>query len=304
MKLSQTLAKKTLAVSASLALAFGGALAFTGSAQAVDATGTTMTFESDDALGAAAGAFEGGSSSIVASPSGHAGNVLRFVKEAAGQDWSGVNLVVPANSLRVTTGDHPVITMDYFSGASVATPVMLKMQDAGGWPGGHICLKAVEAQPGWNFLSFDMSTCDAYDTNVNEPWIPANLINESYRADLTYIVAAIFPNFGADDKDYTGAAAEAKNGQIFLIDNVQFNKAAASAPTAKITGPSKKVLRVEVANAAGKQVTVKIPGVRNWTSSGVFGAGSKTLNFTVPSGTYKVTVTVGHKTVVKTQVVK
>ncbi|MEY4079416.1 MAG: hypothetical protein RIS80_1185, partial [Actinomycetota bacterium] len=32
MKLSQTLAKKTLAVSASLALAFGGALALSGSA--------------------------------------------------------------------------------------------------------------------------------------------------------------------------------------------------------------------------------------------------------------------------------
>ena len=56
MKLSQTLAKKTLAVSASLALALGGALAFTGSAQAVDATGTTLTFEADDAIGAAAAA--------------------------------------------------------------------------------------------------------------------------------------------------------------------------------------------------------------------------------------------------------
>jgi hypothetical protein len=88
-----------------------------------------------------------------------------------------------------------------------------------------------------------------------------------------------------------------------LIDNVSFNSAPAG-PSAKITGPSKNVLRVEVANAAGRQVTVKIPGVRTWISSGLFGAGAKTLNFNVPSGSYKVAVTVGHKTVVKTQVVK
>jgi hypothetical protein len=298
MKLSQTLAKKTLAVSASLALALGGALAFTGSAQAVDATGTTLTFEADDAIGTAAGAsgaFEGGAAEIAASPAGHAGKVLKFTK--SGQAWSGVNLVLPDSNLRITTGDLPVVTMDVWSGATAATPVMFKLQSAGGWPGSHNCLKAVEVQPGWNFLSFDMSTAKCIDTDNG--WA-----GESYQTGVSYIVAAVFPNFGADDTTYTGAAAEAVNNQIYLIDNVQFNTAAASAPTAKITGPSKKVLRVEVANAAGKQVTVKIPGVRNWTSSGVFGAGSKTLNFTVPSGTYKVTVTVGHKTVVKTQVVK
>jgi hypothetical protein len=295
MKLSQTLAKKTLAVSASLALALGGALAFTGSAQAVDATGTTLTFEADDAIGAAAAAFEGGTSEIAAGPSGHAGKVLKFTK--TGQAWSGVNLVLPDNNLRITTGDLPIVTADIWSGAAAATPVMFKLQSAGGWPGSHNCLKAVEVQPGWNFVSFDMTSGKCIDTD--NAWA-----TESYQTDVSYIVAAIFPNFGADDSTYTGAAAEAVNNQVYLIDNIQFNTAAASAPTAKITGPSKKVLRVEVANAAGKQVTVKIPGVRTWTSSGVFGAGSKTLNFTVPSGTYKVTVTVGHKTVVKTQVVK
>ena len=304
MKLSQTLAKKTLAVSASLALAFGGALAFTGSAQAVDATGTVMTFEADDTLGAAAAAFEGGMADILPAPAGHAGKVLQFTKAATGQPWSGVNLVLPENNLRVTTGDNPVITMDYFSGASATTPVMVKLQDAGGWPGGHICLKTVEAQPGWNYLSFDMSTCDAYDTNVNEPWVYANLIREDYRADLSYIVAAVFPDFGADDKDYTGAEAVAPADQTFLIDNVKFNTAAVAAPTAKITGPSKKVLRVEVANAAGKQVVIRVLGVRTSTSGVVASNASKTFNLSVPSGTYKVRVTIGHSVFTKTQVVK
>lgn len=295
MKLSQSLARKTLAVSASLALALGGALAFTGSAQAVDATGTTLTFEADDAIGSAAAAFEGGASEIAASPAGHAGKVLKFTK--SGQDWSGVNLVLPDSNLRITTGDLPVVTADIWSGAASATPVMFKLQSAGGWPGSHNCLKAVEVQPGWNFVSFDMTSGKCIDTDNG--WA-----NESYQAGVSYIVAAIFPNFGADDTTYTGAAKLANANQVYLIDNIRFNSAAASAPTAKVSGPSKKVLRVTLNNAEGLKASVKIQGVRTWTSSGTFSAGEKVLNFTVPSGTYKVTVTVGHKTVVKTQVVK
>ena len=295
MKLSQTLAKKTLAVSASLALAFGGALALSGSAQAVDATGTTLTFEANDAIGGAAAAFEGGTSEIAASPAGHAGKVFKFTK--TGQAWSGANLVLPDNNVRVTTADLPVVTADIWSGAAGPTPVMFKLQSAGGWPGGHNCLKAVEVQPGWNFVSFDMTSGKCLDTGNG--WAA-----ENYPADVPFIVAAIFPNFGADDTTYTGAAAEAVNNQVYLIDNIQFNTAAASAPTAKITGPSKNTVRVEVANAAGKQVVIKVAGVRTATSSVVTTNSTKTFNLSVPKGTYKVTVTVGHKTVVKTQVVK
>lgn len=297
MKLSQTLAKKTLAVSASFALALGGALAFTGSAQAVDATGTTLTFEADDTIGAAAGAFEGGTSSIVDGPAGHAGKVFRFVKAASGQAWSGANLVLPENNLRVTTGDLPVVTADIWSGAAVATPVMFKLQSAGGWPGSHNCMKAVEVKPGWNFVTFDLSAGKCIDTDNG--WAP-----EAYQAGVSYIVAAIFPDFSADDSTYSGAPAADKADQVYLIDNIRFNAAAASAPTAKITGPSKKVLRVTLNNAEGKKVTVKVQGVRTWTSSGTFGAGEKVVNLTVPSGTYKVTVVVGHSEFKKTQVVK
>lgn len=295
MKLSQTFAKKSLAVSASLALALGGALAFTGSAQAVDATGTTLTFEADDTIGAAASAFEGGTSEIADSPAGHAGKVFKFTK--TGQDWSGANLVLPDNNLRVTTGDLPVVTMDIWSGAASATPVMFKLQSAGGWPGSHNCLKAVEVQPGWNFVSYDMSTAKCIDTDNG--WA-----GESYQTGVSYIVAAIFPNFGADDTTYTGAAKLPNDGQVYLIDNIKFNSAASSAPTAKVTGPSKKVLRVDVNNAEGKKVSIKVQGVRTWTSSTTFTAGEKTIKLTVPSGTYKVTVTVGHSVFKKTQVVK
>ncbi len=294
---SKTLAKKTLAVSASLALAFGGALALSGSAQAVDATGTVLTFEADDTLGAAAAAFEGGASAIVDGSGGHAGKVLQFTKLASGQQWSGANLVLVDNNLRVTTGDLPVVTMDVWSGASVATPVMFKLQSAGGWPGSHTCAKAVEAQPGWNSLTFDMSTAKCTDTDNG--WA-----NESYQTGVSYIVAAVFPDFSDDDSTYTGAPNQAKADQVYLIDNISFNGAVAAAPTAKISGPSKKVLRVVLDHAAGQHATVKIKGVRTWTSSGTFTDGVKTLNFSVPSGTYKVTVTVGSTTVTKTQVVK
>lgn len=294
---SKSLAKKALAVSASLALGFGGALALSGSAQAADATATVVTFEADDTLGAAAAAFEGGAGAIADGSNGHAGKVFQFTKSAGGNQWSGMNLVLAENNLRVTTGDLPVVTMDVWSGASVATPVMFKLQSAAGWPGSHTCAKAVEAQPGWNSLSFDMSTAKCTDTDNG--WA-----NESYQTGLSYIVAAVFPDFSDDDSTYTGAPNQAKADQVYLIDNVSFNKSVSAAPTVKISGPSKKVLRVTLDNAAGQHATVKIKGVRSWTSSGTFTAGVKTLNFSVPSGSYKVSVTVGSTTVTKTQVVK
>ncbi len=296
---SSSLAKKALAASASLALAVGGAVTLTSSAQAADATPVVMTFDAGDTLGAAASAFEGGASVIADSPTGHTGKVLKFTKAASGQQWSGVNLVLPDNNLQVTTGANPVITMDYFSGATAATPVMIKLQDAAGWPGGHICLKSVEAKPGWNFLSFDMSTCDAYDTNVAEPWVYEHLVREDYRADLRYIVAAIFPDFGADDRDYTGAAAVTPADQVFLIDNIKFNSATSAAPTAKITSPFKKVLRVVVSNATGRQVVINVRKGKTWTSKVIPSDGPRTINVAVPSGNHTVTVTVGHTEIKK-----
>lgn len=280
MKLSQTLAKKTLAVSTSLALAFGGALAFTGSASAAG-TAVALTFGAGDTYGTSAdvAAFEGGTGSIDAAPAavggiGGDGQAFKFVK--TGQAWSGANILLPS-IVDVALGNK--VTVDYYNGGTTAEPVMIKLQE-GTWPTeGGKTHKTLEAAPGWNRLTFNMAT------------------GTGYSAAHVYKVAAIFPNFGADDTAYAGAAPGA-GGSTYYVDNVRFNGGI------KVTGPSKKVVRVTIDNPLGQRAKVKIAGVRTWTSSRVLGAGPATLNFAVPSGTYKVTVTVGSETVVKTQVVK
>jgi hypothetical protein len=280
MKLSQTLAKKTLAVSASLALAFGGALAFAGPASAAG-TAVALTFGSGDTYGTSGdvAAFEGGTSSIDAAPAavggiGGDGQAFKFVK--TGAPWSGANIMLPSV---VDTVLGNKITVDYYNGGTAAEPVMLKVQE-GTWPNeGGKSHKALEAAPGWNRLTFNMAT------------------GTGYNAAHVYKVAAIFPNFSADDTGYTGAGTGA-GGSTYYIDNVRFNGGI------KVTGPSKKVLRVTIDNPLGQRAKVKIAGVRTYTTSTVLGAGPRTMNFKVPSGTYKVTVTVGSETVVKTQVVK
>ncbi len=277
---SKTLAKKTLAVSASLALAFGGALALSGSASA-SGSAVALTFGAGDNYGTSAdvAAFEGGTGSIDTAPAavngiGGDGQAFKFVK--TGQPWSGANIMLPSI---VDTVLSNKITVDFYNGGNTAEPVMMKVQE-GTWPNeGGSSKKAVEAAPGWNRLTFDMST------------------GTGYNASHVYKVAAIFPNFSADDAGYTGHAT-GDQGSTYYVDNVRFNGGVA------ISGPSKKVLRVSVENPLGQRATVKIAGVRTWKSSGVFGADASTLNFTVPSGTYKVTVTVGSTTVIKTQVVK
>jgi len=280
MKLSHTLAKKSIAVSASLALAFGGALAFAGSASAAG-TAVALTFGQGDTYGTSpdVAAFEGSSSSIDAAPAavggiGGDGQALKIAK--TGNPWSGANILLPSV---VDTVLGNKVTVDYYNGGTTAEPVMIKLQE-GTWPNeGGKTHKTLEAAPGWNRLTFNMAT------------------GTGYNAAHVYKVAAIFPNFGADDTGYTGAAAAAM-GSTYYVDNVRFNGGI------KVTGPSKKVLRVTIDNPLGQRAKVKIAGVRTYTSSTVYGAGPRTLNFNVPSGTYKVTVTVGSETVVKTQVVK
>ena len=277
---SKTLAKKTLAVSASLALAIGGALAMTGSASAAGSA-VALTFGDGDTYGtnAAVAAFEGASSAIDDAPAaagviGGDGKALKINK--TGNAWSGANLLVPA---MVDTALDNKITVDYFNGGTAAEPVMMKVQE-GTWPNeGGSSKKAVEAAPGWNRLTFNMATGIGYD------------------AAHVYKVAAIFPNFSADDTAYAGAAPGPMDS-VYYIDNVRFNGGVA------VSGPSKKVLKVYIANPLGQRVSVRIPGVRTWKSSTVGSTGIVNKTFTVPSGTYKVTVTVGSQSFVKTQVVK
>jgi hypothetical protein len=298
---SKTLAKKTLAVSASLALAFGGALALSGSANAAGSS-HTLDFEAVETIDVAPAGFEGGITSVAAY--GPTGDALKFIKTAAGQDYSGANLILDTDGLQFASNANPVITLDYYSPLVVGSPVMLKIQTDAGWPGGRTCMKAVEAAPGWSNLSFDFATATCKDTRVDPNWDASKWINTGYDASATYRLLAIFPDFAADDPSYTGAAAVTKADQEFYIDNVVVSTAAALQATAKVPGPSNNVVRVAWANALGHKVKVVVKGARTWTSSGRAGSGAGSVNLHVPAGTYKVTVTIGSTTVVKTQVVK
>jgi hypothetical protein len=307
MKLSKTLAKRTLAVSASLALALTGSFAMTGSASA-DGTSQTMTFESDDTLGlATAGGSFGGSTTAIAT-FGPTGDALAITK--AGETYSGANLILDTDGLQLASNANTVMTVDYYSAASEASPVMFKLQTEGGWPGGKVCFKAVEAAAGWNALTIDWATAHCVDASAatlgdGNQWNPGNWITTGYDGTANYKLLAVFPDFGADDPTYTGAAQVAYAGEVYYIDNVVIGTAATLTPSVKVTGPSKKVLRVDWSDALGQKVKVVVKGVRTWTSSSrVSSNASGSVKLTVPSGTYKVTVTVGSKTVVKTQVVK
>jgi hypothetical protein len=171
-------------------------------AHAADSTKVFLSFESAD-FGkgvsiSGQGPFGGPSTSISATTN-LMGDSLKFVK--SGEPWGGVNLLIATTTaFRYTDADKPMITMDYWSNDTVASPVMLKLT-----AGDSAVLKAVEAQPGMNSLTFDMSTGLGWD------------------ATKEYNIVTVFPNFGADDTSYTGAAAVANTGQIYEIDNVSIN---------------------------------------------------------------------------------
>lgn len=302
MKLSKTFAKRALAVSAGLALALTGSVAVSGSANA-DGTSHTLDFETGDTIGLAAAAFEGGLASVTTF--GPTGDALKFTKAASGQAWSGANLILDTDGLQLASNANTVVTLDYYSPLAEASPVLLKVQTDSGWPGGRFCVKAVEAAPGWSNLSVDFADAVCKDTRIDSWWDSGQWINTGYDGSANYKLLAIFPDFGADDATYTGAAAATPADQEFYIDNVVVGTAATLDPTVKVTGPSKKVVRVDWSDAKGQKVKVVVKGARTWTSSSrVSSNAAGSVKLTVPSGTYKVTVTIGAKTVVKTQVVK
>ena len=180
-----------------------GSLVVTGitPAQAADATPLFINFESDDPLKALAisaqGPF-GGTSTEVKASTNLLGDALFVTK--AGEPWAGVNiLLTPSTPYKYTGEGKQIITLDYFSPDSVASPVMLKLE------GSSAALKAVEAQPGAQTLTFDMSS--------GTGWSPT----------ATYTKLIIFPNFGQDDGTYSGAPRVENTNQVYEIDNISIN---------------------------------------------------------------------------------
>jgi hypothetical protein len=171
------------------------------------AKATVLTFEDSDTLGALVsglstvekptGAFEGASVSIEAAPAGcEVGDSLHLVKE--GNPWSGVTVLDTSSSnIFVAASGKSTITLDYYSPDSVMSPLMLKIEGAGG--AGAIEF-AQMAEPGWQTLTYDFSTKQGWNSNFE------------------YTRLAIFPNF-----DPQNATSVTNTGQVYVIDNVSVN---------------------------------------------------------------------------------
>jgi hypothetical protein len=171
-------------------------------AHAADATPLFISFESNDPLKALAasaqGPFGGAGAEVKAGVNLADGDALFFTKN--GEPWAGVNvLLTPSTPYIYTSEANKIISFDYWSPDSVPSPVMLKLEGAGA------ALKSVEAQPGLNSFSVDMSTGTGWNAAGN------------------YTKFIIFPNFGADDPTYTGAPKVANTGQVYEIDNISIN---------------------------------------------------------------------------------
>ena len=158
----------------------------------VPATPLYLTFGADDVRGNAAGtrAFEGATASVGASTGGRTDRALQVSKPAAGRAWSGVNLLLNETTLRIS--GSPAISFDYYSPNSVNTPVLVKVDGAGG------AEKSVMAVPGWSRISVDLSTASGYSASANYP------------------ILALFPNFGA-------TTSVANSGQTYYFDNISNN---------------------------------------------------------------------------------
>jgi len=207
MQSSQNVAKKAISLVAGLALTLVSAVGISSSASASDAGKVYLSFESNDTLATAtaSGAFEDGAASIV--DSAHlTGKSLKFTKGGA-KAWSGINVLLPgATAFHYADASKHTITFDYWSNDADASPVMVKLETSvPSWQGGPHTQKSLEAHPGLNHLSFDMSTGTGWD------------------ATLEWVALAIFPDFGADDSSYTGAAALPVAGQFYELDNISVN---------------------------------------------------------------------------------
>ena len=243
-----------------------GALLVTGitPAQANVTTPLFLSFETADVLKTVSstpstGPYGGATTEIKASTN-LSGNSLHFTKSTGSTVWAGVNLLL-ANStpFRYTDASKPIITLDYWSNDTVPSPVMMKVEGAGA------ALKTVTAQPGLNRLSFDMST--------GTGWNP----------DAVYKIIAFFPNFGADDRTYTGPGPVANTGQVYEIDNVSINGGTSSdlyVPVAAGRDVPATLVTFEANDALGAKVVGDSTGAK---PEGSF-AGAATTIVDAPAG--------------------
>ncbi|MCX8530314.1 MAG: hypothetical protein ORN27_09670 [Rhodoluna sp.] len=248
-----TLRSKALAGSTAVLAAFALFGSGVAPASALDSNHVYLNFGSGDTLGAAASSFEGGESAV-GSTTHLSNNALKITKKASGQPWSGVNLLLPSagNTARLASASSHTVTLDWWNPDSVASPVMLKMETGAqpSWAGGPWVAKTVEAAPGLNHLTFDMSTGTGWNDAIE------------------YDVMAIFGNWSVDDAGYTGAAPFSPNvDQVYEVDNISINGAtSADALAADVTpaAATSKVLSFESADTDGVLAAGTCPADGHW----------------------------------------
>ena len=182
---------------------------------AASATPLFLSFEDDDALGAEVAKpsspghllgswYDGATTSISDTPPApHEGQVLSFLKAGSAYAWSGFTAFDGGSTSVFTDTAHPAITMDYYSSSVTDTPVELKLEVVGN--PSKSAYKVVKASPGWNSLTFDMSS-------GAKNWFGTTAYNR----------LALIPNFGGD-QPLGGVSAAANNGQKYYIDNISVN---------------------------------------------------------------------------------
>ena len=228
-----------------------------------------LTFEADDVFGPLAvgdpvdgtkwaGQFEGAGTGVANPPVAKSGKALEIAK--AGNPWSGVNLFQAPAGEQITSADYKVVSFDYFSPDSVATPMQVKME------GTATALIAVDAVPGWNHFDLDMSTASGWSAS----------------AQFTKLV--MFPDFKDNGVGPATSAPVDRTGQKYYVDNVTFNGFALPTKTGaqKLTGTAKvgKVLTAGGATFAGNRITRSF----KWYRCTVQG---KTVKATLPAAADK-----------------
>ena len=200
------------------------------------ANSTQLTFETGDALGAAAATqgFAGATGTITDAPAGGAGTkALAMVK--AGDPWGGFNMILHPNSTdKYTDATHKVATLNFYSPIDAAVPVVLELDP------GAVQVQ-VMAHRGWQTLTFDFG-----GTTLSGTW--------SDSVDYTTVV--LFPNF----------QVAANAADTYYVDNISLNGASApvlaqnptvqaATATASSAISATKTLSFTVKNFAGAVVS-------------------------------------------------
>lgn len=202
------LGSRFLALFSALSLVGAGALVAIAPASALAATGTTITFEADDLIGAGAvgnnapedptGSFSGLTTMIADADGGGTGKVLEMAK--AGDAWSGV-VIMKTDTIKIGAE----LSFDLYSPDPTGTSACIKIENA---DASAIVEYNIAASNGWNNYALDLST------------------DSQWNASADYVTLVFFPDFACGE---AGTTVD-RTGQVYAIDNIELNGGYVAAP--------------------------------------------------------------------------